>query len=152
MIERPDEFNNLLKNRTFKDADRDEAELQQYLAVATSSLKDAKNASSSAHSRYMLAYEGLHSLAIATLLHFSVRPGDVPGHRSTAFSKFCDVLELDLAMRKILMDAHDRRNEKTYRSPIPPLSHKEAESLITVLEFTLPQTSTLIASAASKQT
>ncbi|WP_027867763.1 hypothetical protein [Massilia alkalitolerans] len=150
MIERPDEFINLLKNRTFKEADRDEAELQQYLAVAMSTLKDSKNASINAHSRYMLAYEGLHSLATATLLHFSVRPGDVPGHRSTAFSKFCDVLELDLAMRKVVMDAHDRRNEKTYRSPIPPLTHKEAEALITVLEFTLPKTTALIASAASK--
>lgn len=90
----------------------------------------------------MLAYEGLHSLATATLLHFSVHLGDVPGHRSTAFSKFCDVLELAFAMR-VVMDAHDRRNEKTYRSPIPPLTHKEAESLITVLEFTLPKTTAL---------
>lgn len=46
----------------------------------------------------MLAYEGLYSLATATLLHFSLRLGDVPRHCSIAFSKFC-VLELDLAMQ-----------------------------------------------------
>lgn len=150
MIKRPPEIINLLNNHTLKEADRDEDELQQYLTVASSSLKDAKNANSSAHTRYMIAYEGLHSLAIATLLHYSTRPGDLPGHRSTAFNKFCDLLGLDLGMRKVVMDAHSQRNDKTYRSPIPPLTHKEAESLIAVLEFTLPKTTALIASAASE--
>lgn len=150
MTERPQGLVNLLTTHTLKEADRDEAELQQYISVATSSLKDAKNASNSAHSRYMLAYEGLHSLAAAALLHFSVRPGDQPGYRSTAFNKFCDLLEFDIGVRRIVITAHERRNDRTYRSPIPPLTHKEAEGVIAVLELALPKTMALIAAVSPK--
>lgn len=145
MLERPDELTNLIKAGALKEADRDRDELDQYIAVATASLKDARNASSSANSRYTLAYEGLHTLAIATLVHFGVRPGDQPGHRTVAFQKFCDIQDMDLGTRKIVMDAHQRRNGAIYRSALPPLTHKEAETVIAVLEVALPKAAALIA-------
>ncbi len=137
MLNRPEEIEALLRAHTFKEAERDEDELRQYLMVATGLLKDARIANLSAYGRCMLAYDGLHSLAIATLLHFGVRPGDQPGQRSMAFQKFCDLLEMDIGMRKIVLDAHDRRNEKTYRSALPPLTHKDAEAVLSVLDHAL---------------
>lgn len=145
MLNRPEEIDNLLRIRALKEADRNEDELRQYLTVATGLLRDARNANVSAYGRYMLAYDGLHSLAIATLLHFAVRPGDQPGHRALVFQKFCDLLEMDIGMRKIVLDAHDRRNEKTYRSALPPLTHKDAEAVVSVLAEALPKVTALIA-------
>jgi hypothetical protein len=143
---RPEAYENLIGNKSLKESDRDEDELQQYIAVGASMLKDARKADLSAHSRYMLAYDGIHSLAMAVLLHYGTRPGDGHGHRTIALQKFIEELKLGLGMRKVILDAHDRRNETTYRSALPPLSHKDAESVIAALSAVLPGTITLVGS------
>jgi HEPN domain-containing protein len=48
-------------------------------------------------------------------------------------------------MMKIVTDTHTRRNEATYRSALPPLTHKDAETVIKVLEKSLPLAESLIA-------
>jgi uncharacterized protein (UPF0332 family) len=132
--ELPDIYKNLLKDGTLNIADRDIDEINQYIEIADQSLKDAKNAGMFPHGRYILAYEGLHSLAIAVLMNYGVRPGNGPGHRSVALQKLCDELKLDAGARKSVMDTHNRRNEKTYRSALPPVTHKEAEAVIAILK------------------
>lgn len=145
-MQRPDAYNNLIKINSLKESDRDEDELQQYINVGTDLLRDAQNAALSPYSRYMLAYDGIHSLAMAVLLHYGTRPGNDKGHRSIAFEKLIDELKIDLGLRKIIKDAHDRRNETTYRSALPPISHKDAENVIAALRMVLPKTIALIAS------
>lgn len=145
-FQRPDAYNNLIKIGSLKESDRDEDELQQYVNIGTGMLKDAVNVTLTPHSRYMLAYDGIHSLAMAVLLHFGTRPGNGLGHRSVAFEKLADELKLDIGLRKIIKDAHDRRNETTYRSALPPLSHKDAENVITALSTVLPKAIALIES------
>lgn len=145
MTQRPEAFENLItKVGSLKEADRDEEEIEQYIAVAKDMLRDSLKAENSAHGRYMLAYDGLHNQSIAVLLHYGTRPADAKGHRSVAFHKFCDVLSLDAGRRKIVITAHERRNETTYRSALPPLTHKDAENVIAILSETLPKTIALI--------
>lgn len=141
---RPIELDNLAKKGYFKEAIRDQAELDQMFKVAQDQLKDSRNASINAHSRYMMAYEGLHSLAMMCLLHYELRPSDQAGHRTLALQKFCEILNLGGGMMKIVTDTHTRRNEATYRSAIPPLTHKDAEMVIKVLEKSLPLAESLI--------
>lgn len=143
-IELSDAYKNLLKDGTLNIADRDFDEIYQYIEIADQSLKDAKNASMFPHGRYILAYEGLHSLAIAVLINYGVRPGNGPSHGSIALQKLCDELKLDVGARKSVMDTHTRRNEKTYRSALPPVSHKEAEAVIAILEDVLLKVRELI--------
>ena len=143
-VTRLEAFDNLVKITSLKAADRDEDEIHQYIAVATDLLRDAKRADISPHARYMLAYDGIHSLAMAVLLHYGTRPGDGPGHRTLALTKFADELQLDLGTRKIMLDAHGRRNESIYRSALPPVTHKDAETVISVLTLVLPLVADLV--------
>lgn len=142
-IKRPDAFNNLIKIAQLKECDRDEEEIRQIIVVAHGALADANNKTLSAHSRYNIAYEAIHGLAVAILLHYGTRPGTEKGHRSVAIEKLSDVLQLEVGLRQVIKHAHDRRNEVTYRSALPPITTKDAESVITALYVVLPKVTKL---------
>ena len=46
---------------------------------------------------------------------------------------------------KTLTDAHNLRNARTYRSPIPPITGAQVKGVISLLEAALPKVSELIA-------
>jgi hypothetical protein len=127
------EYKNLISIGALKPADRDDDEIHAYTDNTSHLLRDARKPELSPHSRYTLAYEGLHSLATANLLQHETRPGDGKGHRTIAFDVLCDELDLDPGMRATVIQAHNLRNTNTYKTPIPPITHKQAESIIAAL-------------------
>lgn len=139
MIQRPQAFENLIKDGTLHEVDRIQEWIDRYLAVAADMLRDGRRSDNTAHGRYISAYEGVHSLASAVLLHYGTRTSDQRGHRSTAFAKLCDVVGVTVDERRAVMAAHNRRNETTYKSPLPPISHKDAETVVSVLGNMLPK-------------
>jgi hypothetical protein len=152
MILRPQSFENLIKDGTLHETERLQEWIDRYLAVAADMLRDGRRSDNTAHGRYIAAYEGLHSLASAVLLHYGTRTSDQRGHRTVAFNKLCDVVEVDVDERRAVMAAHGRRNETTYKSPLPPISHKDAETVVSVLGKMLPKVTAIVSSPAVKPT
>jgi hypothetical protein len=58
--------------------------------------------------------------------------------RNLAIQRVAADLHLDPGEMKLVIDAHGRRNETTYRSPFPPISRAEAQAMIDILAKTLP--------------
>jgi hypothetical protein len=150
MIQRPQAFENLIKDGTLHETDRLQEWIDRYLVVAADMLRDGKRSDNTAHGRYITAYEGVHSLASAVLLHYGTRTSNQQGHRNTAFNKLCDVVGVTVDERRAVMTAHSRRNETTYKSPLPPLSHKDAETVVSVLANMLPKVIAIVSPPASK--
>ena len=44
-----------------------------------------------------------------------------------------------------LTDAHNLRNARTYRSPIPPITGAEAQGVVSLLEAALPKVNEIVA-------
>lgn len=150
MIQRPQAFENLIKDGSLHDTPRIQEWIDRYLAVAADMLRDGRRSDNTAHGRYITAYEGVHSLASAVLLHHGTRTSDQRGHRTIAFSKLCDVVGLTIDERRAVMAAHSRRNETTYKSPLPPISHKDAEIVVSVLGKMLPKVTAIVSIPADK--
>jgi hypothetical protein len=144
MIQRPQAFENLLKDGTLLETERHQEWIDRYLTVAADMLRDGRRSDNTAHGRYIAAYEGVHSLAMAVLNHYGTRGSDKQGHRSLAFNKLCDVVGVTVDERRAVMAAHGRRNETTYKSPLPPISHKDAETVVGVLENMLPKVTAIV--------
>ena len=146
MLPRPDEIANLLKLNHLKDAERNEEELRQFVANAKDFCRDAQNAGTHA-GRYLLAYEGCHTLAMACLAHYGTRPAGGEGHRAIALQLFVNLIKLNELHRgsfKTLTDAHHTRNRTTYESPVPPVTEAQAAAVLQLLLTALPATEALI--------
>lgn len=139
-----DNIQNLLKIGTLVPVARNPAEVQQLFKVASDALTDAKNTTNFAHTRYMTAYEGIHSLANAILLHNGTRPGNEKGHRVVTIQTMAGQLNLDAGTFKIINDAHNRRNQTTYHSSIPAITDRDADTVTQVLEQILPKAKTYL--------
>ncbi len=150
MIRRPPQIENLLKlsRPLLKEAERDEDKIRRFIERARASQKDAENRDISAYSRFTIAYEAIHSLAIAMLTHFSVRTDAAEGHRQTALQILLEVTDLKNKIAgsyKTLMDAHKQRNRLSYDDPDPSPTAAEADAMLALLVAALPLTESLIA-------
>ena len=58
--------------------------------------------------------------------------------RNLAIQRVAADLQLNPGEMKLVIDAHARRNDTTYRSPFPPISRAEAQSMIDILAKSLP--------------
>ena len=142
------EIANLLKLDIVKQAAPNPAGVEQYLKNAEALLKDC-GLVTAAVSRFMMAYEGTHAVAMAVLLHFEARPGDAQGHRSQALQIVANELKLNTARagsEKTLMDLHRQRNDKIYREPMPPLTEANAKAAVELLDLMINQARKVIAS------
>jgi hypothetical protein len=136
-----DRINNLVKIGCLKPADRDDASIAQYLANAGALLQDAGSAGSPL-GRFLLAYEGIHCVALAFLEHLGVRPGDGEGHRMNALQIAVQEMGIENthpgALRTVI-DLHRMRNDKIYRRPYPPVSKAAADATVRLLSAVLPE-------------
>lgn len=103
-------------------------QIGRLLASAEAQLRDSRNPSNSAPSRFILAYNAAHALALAALRASGYRPSSA-GHRKIIFQVLATTAgappELWLALDKY----HDRRNASEYEGA-PPASTMEAEDII----------------------
>jgi len=130
---------NLKRIGQLKEAARHEPSIQQFLSNADVFLADARIVNA-AQSRFLLAYEGIHAISLAILNHIGVRADEADGHRSLALGIAAQALELDAVQSggiRIVMSMHQDRNQKTYRSPIPPVTMTNANAAVRMLELCL---------------
>lgn len=132
-------IDNLVRIGTFKQTDHIADDVRQYVIYAKQYLADAEKAETP-RSRFLLAYEGMHSLSMAILNRIEVRADGSEGHRQTAFQAALMVIEVD-ELRKgssaAIMSFHRTRNTVTYQSPFPPMSEKVGSAAIEALKFML---------------
>lgn len=145
MPTRSTEYANLVTRGILKAAAKSADSIDQYVKTASDLLADARRPSNSPHGRYLMAYEGLFSLAMAVLEYHGTRPGDGEGHRISALQRFAADLGLTPGQVKTLTDAHTLRNARTYRSPIPPITGAQAQGVVSLLEAALPKVNQMIA-------
>ena len=127
-MQRPPEYDNLIKTGYFHEVAPTHGYKEQYLKVAQAYLTDANQATTAA-SRYLLSYEAYYQLVQAVLEHFGVRTSDRQGHRIVAIQRVSCDLDLTAGELKLIMDFHHRRNESVYRAPLPPISLQEAHAM-----------------------
>jgi hypothetical protein len=118
---------NLARARQLHAEPPDEAETDKLLSGARRSLKDARAPGLAASSRFSLAYNAAHALALAALRSAGYRPSG-SGHRIVLFQ----VLEFTVSAPKRLALAlaqhHTRRNRVEYEAA--EVSEIEANDLI----------------------
>ena len=144
MTNRSPEYDNLVARGILKTAVSNPVSLAQYVRTAKELLVDAKNSANYAHGRYLMAYEGLFSLAMAVLEFHGTRPGDGEGHRISALQRFAAEIGFTPGQVKTLTDAHNLRNARTYRTPIPPSTQAQAEGVIALLDATWTKVSQIV--------
>ena len=145
MAIRSAEYENLVARGILKAAAKNADSIDQYVKTASDLRADARRPSNSPHGRYLMAYEGLFSLAMAVLEYHGTRPGDGEGHRISALQRFAADLGFTPGEVKTLTDAHNLRNARTYRSSIPPITGAQAQGVVSLLETALPKVNAMIA-------
>lgn len=86
------------------------SEINGLIASGTARLRDAKNITLSFESRFDLAYNAAHALALAALRHHGYRSDN----RYLVFQALPHTSGLALAHWRVLAKAHDKRNLAEY--------------------------------------
>lgn len=105
-------------------------QIDRLLKSAEAQLRDSRNSSLAAPSRFMLAYNAAHAFALAALRAAGYRPSSA-GHRKIAFQVLDATAGAPPALWRALDRYHDRRNESEYEGG-PPASAIEAEDIVTL--------------------
>jgi hypothetical protein len=95
-------------------------QIGRLLASAEAQLRDSRNPSLSAPSRFMLAYNAAHALALAALRSAGYRPSSA-GHRKIIFQVLAATADAPPELWLALDKYHDRRNASEYAGA-PPAS------------------------------
>jgi hypothetical protein len=103
-------------------------QIGRLLASAEAQLRDSANAALAAASRFMLAYNAAHALALAALRAAGYRPSSA-GHRKIVFQVLDATAGAPPELWRALDRYHDRRNAAEYEGALPA-SAVEAEDLI----------------------
>jgi len=118
---------NLARAKQLNAEPPDEREIANLLSAADAYLRDARNASNSPASRFALAYNAAHSLALAALRASGYRPSSA-GHRKIVFQTLEATADASRQLWLALDQYHDRRNKIEYEG-VPPASGTEAGDL-----------------------
>jgi hypothetical protein len=105
----------------------DEQEIANLLSAARRLLRDGRHAGLSADSRFALAYNAAHSLALAALRGAGYRPSSA-GHRRVVFQTLEATAGASRELWVALDRYHDRRNRIEYEGV--PVSTIEATDLL----------------------
>lgn len=149
-MNRPKNIENLLKIHVLKEAERDQLSIEQFVAAAQEYFNDCPRVASD-RARFLIAYEGFHSLAMAVLNHYGTRAGDGEGHRIQALQLAVHEIGMEKSMPgtlKTVTDLHLTRNEKTYKQPIPPVTKAEADAAVAILGAAIGSTRRLVGLAS----
>lgn len=139
---RPTEYENLIKTKAFEPVARTPGAVEGFLKDAADSLEVASSIDvKRPKQRFILAYEGFYALVQAVLELHEVRTKEAG--RNLAIQRVAADLQLNPGEMKLVIDAHARRNETTYRSPFPPISRAEAQAMLDILAKSLPLAHTL---------
>jgi hypothetical protein len=122
---------NLVRARQLNAEPPDEREIANLVSAAAKLLGDASNASLSAESRFTLAYNAAHSLALAALRAAGFRPSSA-GHRRILFQALQFSADAPQELWLALAQYHDRRNKVEYEGSVP--SGTEASDLVKLAE------------------
>jgi hypothetical protein len=109
----------------------DQQEFDGLLRYGRGSLKDAGREALEIASRFQLAYEGAHSLALAALRWCGYRPRN---KRYIVFQCLPHTLGVDNAGWRILAEAHERRNRMAYEGELDVEEQLITEMLETAAE------------------
>ena len=104
-------------------------EIGRLLKAADDQLRDSRNASLSAASRFILAYGAAHALALAALRAEGYRPVASKGHRKIIFQALGSTAGAAPELWMALDRYHDRRNAAEYEAA-PAASEAEAKDLV----------------------
>jgi hypothetical protein len=105
---------------------------QQFRKNAESFKVDTSKQFLSNIGKFTLAYESIHALSVGLLYIHGFAPSKGPGHRATVLSLAGEELGLEPEEQAEVDDAHQKRNEMTYRSPAPPVSKQAADDLMAI--------------------
>ncbi len=108
------ELDNLARIGQLKKEAPDRAEIVGLIRSGRTRLADAKNGSLSLESRFDLAYNAAHALALAAMRGHGYRPGS----RYQVFQCLVHTLDLPIEEQRILIEAHRRRNLAEYEGHV----------------------------------
>jgi hypothetical protein len=114
MTSSQERFQNLLKIGKLKAEPPAQGEFNGLVTAAENRLRDAENTTLSPDSRFSLAYDAVHSLALAALRWHGFRSE----HRNTVFQVLGDTLSLSTAKWRFLENCHQKRNNVLYDGDI----------------------------------
>jgi len=106
-----DPLQNLVKIQSLKPEPPDQGELDGLVRAAERKLRDAENMTVSADSRFILAYDASHSLALAALRWHGFRPDK---KRYIVFETLVHTVSFPAAKWRLLYDCHAKRNLALY--------------------------------------
>ena len=101
---------NLVRIRELKTEPPDQRELDGLIRNAQHRLPDAQNAANAPDSRFSLAYDAAHSLALAALRWHGFRPSN----RHVVFLALPHTVGFPNAKWRLLSDCHQKRNAALY--------------------------------------
>lgn len=141
---RPPEYDNLIKINAFAEQAATPGALEAYLRNARSYLAAARlpDPMVAAMPVFSSAYEGFFQLVQAVFEFYEVRTKD--SGRQLAIQRVCQDLGMSAAEQALVSKAHARRNDTSYRSPFPPVSSAEAQSLVAILDKVIPAAYALV--------
>ena len=122
---------NLERARQLNAEPPDKRELANLLQAAERHLRDARRSELSTESRFSLAYNAAHSLALAALRAAGYRPSS-SGHRRIIFQVLEITAEAPRQLSLALANYHDHRNKIEYAGHLP--SETEAKDLVKLTE------------------
>ena len=137
-MQRPIEYQNLIKTGALEAVLQTPGALAQYLANAKNYLTSAKQIDQKLPmQRFTSAYEGYFQLVQAVQEHYGVRAKGAG--RNLVIQRVGSDLKMSPSEMALIIKAHTRRNETTYHSPFPPVSKAEADALVGILEKYIPE-------------
>jgi hypothetical protein len=119
---------NLVRARQLNVEAPDPREVANLIASAEARLRDAARRELSADSRFLLAYEASHGLALAALRDAGYRPSS-SGHRQVLFQVLEFTAGASTRLWQALAQYHDRRNKVQYEGAVA-VSGTEAGDLL----------------------
>jgi hypothetical protein len=107
-------LDNLIKTGQLKIEPTDPSELIGLLQAGKTRFLDEKNPELAIESRFDLAYNAAHSLALAALRRHGYRPENKYGHRYIVFQTISLTTDLDNNISRIFHQCHVKRNHAEY--------------------------------------
>lgn len=127
------ELDNLVRAGSLREEPPLLAEIEGLLSSAEKRLRDARNTDNSDDSRYDLAYNAAHALALAALRWHGYRP---ERKRYIVFQALPHTLGIETASWRLLSKCHDQRNLIEYGGAAP-VEEKLLEQLLAIAESLL---------------
>lgn len=135
-----EELDNLVRIGQLKTAPASSAEIQGLVRSGIDRMKDARRTDLSIASRFDLAYNAAHALALAALHWHGYRSE----HRYTVFQCLVHTVSLPSEQWRVLSDAHRKRNIAEYEGDVD-LEASQVEAICRVTEEVASRVTQLMA-------